>query len=55
MGLQDANIHKILNVSAFVINRHCNQSQVLVKMTRSDGQWLSPIGWVDSEKGTFRN
>lgn len=53
MGLQDANIHKILNVSAFVINRHCNQSQVLVKMTRSDGQWLSPIGWVDSEKGTL--
>jgi len=38
---------------AFILDRLCDRSQILVTVKRNGASWLSPVGWVDSQKGTL--
>ncbi len=38
---------------AFILDRLCDRSQILVTVCRNGKQWLSPVGWVDGQKGTL--
>ncbi len=38
---------------ALILDRLCDRSQILVTVKRNGASWLSPVGWVDSQKGTL--
>ncbi len=42
--------------ASFIINMPCDRTQLLVTVKKTNSgndQWLSPIGWVDGQKGTL--
>ena len=42
--------------ASFIINMPCDRTQLLVTVKKTSGgtdQWLSPMGWVDGQKGTL--
>jgi len=46
-------MERIAGTSKLRIKKLINSDQLLVKLCRNDKEWLSPSGWVTSEKSTL--
>ncbi|NNE56625.1 MAG: hypothetical protein HKN36_00825 [Hellea sp.] len=44
---------QLAGTNSLRINRHLDNDQLLVKLCRNGKEWLSPVGWVRSQKGTL--
>lgn len=51
MGLDGTNGKN--GASVLVIDRLCDNDQLLVSLSKNGTQWLSPIGWTDQQKVTL--
>ena len=38
---------------ALILGRLCDRSQILISILRDDKYYLSPVGWVEAQKGTL--
>lgn len=51
MGQQDRQTAN--GASLLVIDQACDNSQLLVSLSKNGTQWLSPVGWTDQQKVTL--